>query len=304
MERVQYNVHTEMFRQTAHLLTARKRLRHTKPGAKLKILSFGSSIGEEVATLRYLFPSDEIHGCDIDDRALETCRRSVGSLANIFLSSRENIAANGPYDLIIASAVLCLNPTPEDFRDRFPASKYDDMVGLLHENLTQGGILVITNASYRFSTSPISDAYDTIRSDVVNSAGFVDVFARDGSPYLHRVSSSGGHIYRRKGKHTPRDDEDLADSIFEKRTPGATASIHTLRLAEPPSGLVSLHKHRRLNTDWLNRQIPPNCVEVCYDYDFCRIGDEDKYGYSLQIRWKSLVGEGYHVRPATWHPVA
>ncbi|MDB5525409.1 MAG: hypothetical protein JWM58_3172 [Rhizobium sp.] len=303
MEKIQYHFHTEMFRQTSQLVTARARLRATRPGKPLRILSFGSSIGEEVATLRFLFPNDEIYGCEIDDRVLEICQRSVGSLATIFKSSSEAIAANGPYDLILASAVLCLNPAPEDFKDRFPVSKFDDLVAMLDANLNPGGIFIVTNASYRFTESPVARGYDTIRSDIVHSAGFINVFTRKSRPYLQPVASSGGSIYKRRGNFVPRDDEDLADSVFEKRAGAGAAAVHELELAAPPASLIVLSQHKRLNTDWANKNIPERTVVVEYAYKFCRVEGTEDHGYVQEIGWTSLVGEGFHRRKPTWNPV-
>jgi hypothetical protein len=304
MLRVQHNFHTALFRQTGHLLTARAQLRATNPKGPLKVLSFGCSIGEEMVTLRYLFPEEEIFGCDINMPLVDIAERSVGSIGTVFPSSAEEIAAHGPYDFILASAVLCLHPAPKDFRERFPVSRFDDTVAMLDANLNPGGVLVIINASYRFTESPFAARYDTVRSDLVDNAGFVDVFTRACAPYLQRVASPGGQIMRRTGDHVPRDDEDLADSIFQKRADGGAPAIHALRLAPPPtSGLVSLKKHRRLNTDWLIEPAPARTIEVRQDFDLCRVEGTDTYGYIQQTSWTSLLGEGFHVREPIWRPV-
>jgi len=304
MLKAQHNFHTALFRQTGHLLSARAQLRATRPDGRLKVLSFGCSIGEEVVTLRYLFPEDEVFGCDINPALVETSKRSVGALGTVFFSSAEEIAAHGPYDYILASAVLCLNPAPRNFKDLFPASRFDELVGMLDANLNPGGVLVIINASYRFIESPVAAGYDTIRSDLVDNAGFVDVFTRQSEHYLQRVPAPGSYVLRRMGNHVPRDDEDLADSIFQKRTEAGTPAIHVLRLAPPPeTGLVSLRKHRRLNTDWLIEPPPARTIEVRQDFDLCRIEGTDQYGYVQQTSWPSLTGDGIHSRPPIWRPV-
>lgn len=303
MRKAQHNFHTALFRQTSHLLTARARLRETKPGEKLRILSFGSSIGEELVTLRYLFPEDEIYGCDINDKLVETSQRSVGHIVTVFTSSAEEIAAHGPYDLIFASAVLCLFPTPDDFAEQFPVSRFDELIELFDQNLNPGGLLVITNASYRFVETPVAENYTTLRADIIDSAGFVDVFNRRGKPYLLRVPSAGGVVFRKRGRFLPRDDEDLADSIFEKKRTADAPAIETMRLAPSPPGLVSLYRHTRRNTDWLVEEPPEGCIEIRYDYDFCRIDGTDTYGYVLKTSWTSLVGEGFHEHPEIWRPV-
>ncbi|MBL0373153.1 class I SAM-dependent methyltransferase [Rhizobium sp. KVB221] len=303
MQKVQFNFHTEMFRQTEQLAVARVRLQQTMPDRRLKILSFGSSIGEEIATLRFMFPDHDVYGCEIDDRLLDICRRSVGALATIFKSSVENIAAHGPFDLIVASAVLCLNPTPLNAVELFPVSRFDELVAMLDESLVPGGIFVITNAAYRFTESPVGKNYDTVRADIVSTAGHVDVFTRAATPYLTQITSTGSVVYQRHGDFVPRDDEDLADSVFEKRLPNAKPAIRELRLRPPPQGLTVITHHKRLNIDWAKRRVPDRCVVIEFDYQFCRLDRTGEFGYVQTISWTSLVGEGVHRRLPTWHLV-
>jgi hypothetical protein len=303
MQKVQNHFHTAIFREINHLLTARARIRATQPGKKLKILSFGSSIGEEVVTLRYLFPEDEIYGCDINPALIVTSARSVGSLGTIFTSSEQEIAAHGPFDLILTSAVLCVFPLPDNMEDVFPVSRFDEMIELLDQNLELGGLLVITNAAYRFINAPVANGYTTVRSDIIDQAGYVDVFTRRGRPYLRRLGSAGGHVYQRLGKFQPRDNEDFADSIFEKKTAVDAPEIVTLRLAAPPSGLRPVRKHMRSNVDYFNKSPPERFVEVRTTFELCQRADLETYGYIQQTGWTSFLGEGMYWRKPIWRTV-
>lgn len=303
MRQVQNNFHTVLFRDINHLLTARERLRTTTPGRRLKILSFGCSVGEEVVTLRYLFPEDEIFGCDINPALIETSERAVGSVATVFASSEEEIAARGPFDLILASAVLCVFPAPAEIEAVFPVSRFDEMIKLLSDNLVAGGLLVLTNAAYRFAECPHAAGFTTIRSDIVDTAGYVDVYSRKHRPYLKRASLAGASLYSRRGRFTPRDDEDYADSIFEKKIGPDSPGVVTLRLAEPPAEITPLMQHTRLNTDFLDRPMPERPIVVTQLYELCRVNGTEIHGYRLTVGWTSLVGEGVYWRPPIWREI-
>ena len=306
MKRVQTSFNTGIFRQTEHLQAARHRLSATSRDRPLRILSFGCSIGDEIVTLRYMFPDAEIFGCDIEDRLLEVCNRTVGSFSTVFRSSRENIQSHGPFDLVLVSAVLCLNPPPEDATTRFPPSRFDDILSMLDESIAYGGLLVLINAAYRFVESPVAANYDTIRCDIVGSAGFVDVFSRRPDPYLRQAKSPGGplpggKVYERLGDFVPRDDEDLADSIFEKRRPGTIPAIHEFRLQPPPERLQLISSHKRTNVDWLPRPASGRIIVIESEFQFCLDLDSGQHGYLQSLSWTSLVGEGMHRRNPAWH---
>jgi len=286
-----------------HLLTARERLRTTKPGRRLKILSFGCSVGEETVTLRYVFPEADVFGCDINPALVEISTRSVGQVATIFQSSEDEISAHGPFDLILASAVLCVFPAPADIEQSFPVSRFDEMIKLLTDNLSPGGLLVLTNAAYRFTECPHAAGFTTIRSDIVDTAGYVDVYSRKHRPYLKRVNVAGANLYARRGRFTPRDDEDFADSIFEKKMHPEGPDVITLRLAEPPIDVTSLSQHTRLNTDFMDREVPDRPIVVTQTFELCQVNETGKYGYRLTVGWASLVGEGTYWRPPIWREI-
>ena len=152
MRRAQNQIHTYLFRRPDVLRAARAQLA-APAGRKLRLLSFGCSTGEEIVTLRWFFPDAEIFGCDTEPDILKIAQGAVGHLAAIFKSDRDAIEARGPFDLINCSAVLCLNP-PTDIAARFPSARFDEIVALLDGVLRPGGLIAITNASYRFAASP------------------------------------------------------------------------------------------------------------------------------------------------------
>ncbi|NKC30391.1 class I SAM-dependent methyltransferase [Falsiroseomonas selenitidurans] len=133
MRRAQTNLSTSFLREILLLRVARQVL--APQATPLRILSFGCSIGEELVTLRVLFPEAEIFGCDIDPLALKVAQARVGHLANVFKSDEAAIAARGPFDLICAFSSLCINPMPPAavMQRQLPFSLFDDLVATLDE---------------------------------------------------------------------------------------------------------------------------------------------------------------------------
>ncbi len=81
-------------------------------GGGLRILSFGCSAGLEMQSIRCYFPDAALFGCDVDVEVLSRARKALRKDRNarLFLSTPENIAAFGPYDIVMALSVLCRYP--------------------------------------------------------------------------------------------------------------------------------------------------------------------------------------------------
>ena len=104
MTQVNQRIHTESHRYPllfGNLDLMRRRLL----GAKVRILSFGCSTGEELMSLAAYFPDDELFGCDVNEGALDKAREVANLLPNctVFYSDLENLERHGPYDLIFAN---------------------------------------------------------------------------------------------------------------------------------------------------------------------------------------------------------
>ena len=149
MRRAQNHIHTHLFRRTDVLRTAQAQLGRP-PDRKLKILSFGCSTGEEIVTLRSVFgDTAALYGCEIEPVSLQEAIETTGHLATIFKSDRAAIRDHGPFDLINCASVLCLNP-PTDMQKLFPPEEFDELLTVLDSALRPGGLIALTNASYRF----------------------------------------------------------------------------------------------------------------------------------------------------------
>jgi SAM-dependent methyltransferase len=123
--------------------------------SNLRILSFGCSTGEEVATLRAYFPEARIVGCEMNPHRLKICRsRGLDGKVSFIESDRGLIAASGPYDAIFCMAVLQRRPhmvirsSIDDISGFYPFWQFDEEVGFLASILHDGGILGLAHTQY------------------------------------------------------------------------------------------------------------------------------------------------------------
>lgn len=234
MRRVQVNILTHIFRETDVLRAARTLLRDRE---HLNILSFGCSVGDELATLRAMFPRARVQGCDINTEVLEIANATMGHLAEIFLSSEAEIRAHGPFDLVCAFSSLCVNPLPDPavMAARFPFSQFEEMIGLLAEVLKPGGLLALKNTSYLFHETSSFEDFDTCRVETVYQIGYVPVLRKDQSVALRSVNTVSWPVQRQENV-TGISDWNLVDSLFRKRlTKGPMEIINVPALAVPVS---------------------------------------------------------------------
>jgi hypothetical protein len=298
MRRAQNHVHTHLFRRTDVLRTAQAQL-GASTDRQLKVLSFGCSTGEEIVTLRSIFgDAAALYGCEIDPVSLQEAIATTGHLATIFKSDRAAIRDHGPYDLINCASVLCLNP-PTHIQTLFPAEEFDALLAVLDSALRPGGLIALTNASYRFYGSPLAPCYDPVRSDLVFSSGFVNIYAHDRRPFLERIRRPSYVAFRRGVAFDIRDEEELADSLFRKRLPGEAPVPRFLTLAPVPESFEQQFAFDRSNLVGLGAAQRVNAIEVVRHYRFGIDRATGERGYALQIKWNSLDGRE-HLRSPLW----
>ena len=215
MRRVQINITTHLFREMDVLLAARELLHHLE---RPRILSFGCSIGDELASLRALFPQADIHGCDINPEVLALASATTGHLAEVFLSSEAEILRRGPFDLVCAFSSLCLNPLPkpEVMAKNFPFAQFQELTELLTQVLAPGGLLALKNTSYLLCETAGYPAFDICRVDATYQNGYVPVLRKDQSLALSIVNTVAWPIHRQENLDG-LSDWDLVDSLFRKR---------------------------------------------------------------------------------------
>ena len=229
MRRAQPEIHTMLLRNPNILATAKACLGFRE---SVKILSFGCSMGDELASIKLLFPTAQVYGCDIDEAALATAERSVGGLAEIFLSTEEAIRARGPFDLVCAFSCLCMHPPPRGpFAEAFPYARFEEMTALLGDVVAPGGVLALYNTSYLFQHTPSFADFTAVRSDVICRNGFINLYDKAGEILVEYAISPSGVSVRAIRDSAGLTDYDLVDCVFAK-TGGGGEAIN-LRLHDP-----------------------------------------------------------------------
>ena len=64
-----------------------------------RVLVFGCSTGQEIKTIRTIWPLAEIIGCDIDTDALEKAKQ-IDPYAKFFISTDKDLKNAGNFDLV------------------------------------------------------------------------------------------------------------------------------------------------------------------------------------------------------------
>jgi len=151
-------------------------------GLTMPLLSYGCSTGEECFTLREkYFSTTPILGVDIDKRNLQICRKRNTYSDICFLSSNMvTLTTHAPYQVIFCMSVLCRWPDSEHINDiskLYPFRRFSETLEDIHPLLEVGGLLVIYNASFRFSDTALSSKYRVLDIPAQNESGFVHKFS-------------------------------------------------------------------------------------------------------------------------------
>jgi hypothetical protein len=146
-----------------------------------RILSFGCSTGEELATLRHYFPSAEIVGAEINARSRRIAVRRFASDGRIAVVPPGKVERS--FDIVFALAVFQREPHKiaemevEDLTAHYPFERFDEAVGDLVDRLEPGGLLCVINAHY-----PVEAASAFAKLETVEGSPFMHppLFGRDG----------------------------------------------------------------------------------------------------------------------------
>ena len=158
----------------------------------LKILSFGCSTGEELATLRLLFPGAKLYGCDIDWHSLEAARALAADYATVFMSTAREIEAHGPYDIIMCNSVLLSHTRVENGKKKGVSAQFwGETLELLDKSLKTGGVIQIINSNIPFRFFEKYSSYTELNSPLILCPHFVDMFDLDGTHLCTGVAGSG-----------------------------------------------------------------------------------------------------------------
>lgn len=172
---------TTSYDRYPELFNAAKNSVSNYENARLSILSFGCSTGEECFTLRKYFPYAKIYGTDVDQVNLFLARKANSDPdIQFFYSNVKNIKQHGPYHIIFCLSVLCRWEDTKDVEDCsaiYPFEKFDKTVAQLSECLVPGGIMVVYNSNFCLEDSSVGKEYEIIPVSLPDS-GFVHKFDR------------------------------------------------------------------------------------------------------------------------------
>lgn len=167
---------------------------------RARVLSFGCSTGEEVASLDRLYLTGcELVGVDISEEALGKARRLKASGRNdcSFLHSSE-LNADRKFEIVMALSVLCRWPDTKGKKDIariYSFDNFEEQLALIDTHVVTGGVLVLHNTNYYFEdTSVFSNSY-SIAASSNQDIGFVTRFDVLGKRY---VNQRNGHVFFRK----------------------------------------------------------------------------------------------------------
>lgn len=162
-----------------------------------RILSFGCATGEEVFSLRKVFPAASIKGIDINRANIAACRaqlRSLGGDSAITFEATDSAAAEptAAYDAVFCMAVFVRWQLKEDraVATSAPHLQFTDFARATAELarcVRPGGLLVLRHAMFRFSdTAAAHDFRVLLRLPLPDE--FFPRFGRD-NQRLHTDSS-------------------------------------------------------------------------------------------------------------------
>jgi hypothetical protein len=146
-----------------------------------RVLVFGCSSGQELKTIRAVWPSAKISGCDIDTAILEKAQQ-MAPYAELFLSTDENLHKSGTFDLVCCNSVLCRHPLPsaDQIPSELPLTDVSQILAKLLLRIKIGGYLMAYNMNYLMSDCEVKN--DLLPTSVVRSwnNSFVPRLSREG----------------------------------------------------------------------------------------------------------------------------
>jgi hypothetical protein len=166
------------------------------------VLSFGCADGYELNDLATKhFHHGRVVGCDIDldaQRIANICNAQPARV-KIIGADPDLLAAHGPYDVIVAMAVLCRWPetrSMEDISECYPFSGFEEQLRKLIELLVPGGVLCVYNSNYRVVDSSLMAQLEVVNNpELIPTSQPVRLFHPSGQPRADNISD--GFVFRK-----------------------------------------------------------------------------------------------------------
>ncbi|ASG24116.1 class I SAM-dependent methyltransferase [Nitrospirillum viridazoti] len=133
-------------------------------GPDRRLLSFGCSVGQEVASLRRLFPQARLKGIDIDPRNIAEARAL--RLPGVGFAVGDSTAGedDGAYDAIFCLAVLCNGRLTVNGAERCDPvlhfATFQAMVADFARCLKPGGLLCLVTTNFRFRDTEVAAGFN------------------------------------------------------------------------------------------------------------------------------------------------
>lgn len=137
---------------------------HVGDGDGVRLLSFGCATGDEVLSLRRVFPSAHIRGLDIAAANIARARTSDPRL-DFAIAADAGAEPEGAYDAVFAMAVFRhgdLESRPPSCAPLIRFATFERTIAGLARCLRPGGLLVIRHAHFRFMDTGAAAGFDPV----------------------------------------------------------------------------------------------------------------------------------------------
>jgi hypothetical protein len=231
VEQLQYDTHTSTNRYP-YLFKHLASYAHAS-SPDLKILSFGCSLGDELMDLYALFPRARLYGCDINPAVLAQARSRCGSFAEVFFSSEAEIAARGPFHLVLCLSVLCIHgQNAAQIGELLPFSKFEDILLRIAGQCTPDGAIAVFNASYFPEETALARDFTPTPTPGVPESSHIKRYDRRGRLAVEQVTVNDRSAQRLVADWGSLPDAHLTNCLYERagasRFHNAVPSAYTI----------------------------------------------------------------------------
>lgn len=243
-----------------------------KDDSPLRILSFGCSSGEELLTIKTYLNNSIIFGCDVNKKMLELAKAKSPS-ATVFYSTPSNLAAHGPYDLILCLSVFCVHDVHErNVPTIFPFTQYEDIfTGSIRSNLSPNGVVAIVNSNYFFDELGVSSEFKAIKTPAIPENTFTKLYFSTGELAADRKQIDYYGIHEIKTDRRIHDNW-LTDCLYTLGTDNYIPDETSKNYRILKSNILNFPPDINRNSKYLYRGRIESTIQTC-NGDILKIGN-------------------------------